>query len=72
MEVNFNELRKSLIRKYNTLVKKARDVDQMPEEGYDHIIEALQELRNDVVIIACLYDEKSGIVSLANEKILVP
>lgn len=71
MEVDFNNLRLSIIHNYNELVKKAANVDQMPEEGYDQIRDHLQRLRNDVVILACCYDDNAGFVSLANEKILV-
>ena len=71
MEVNFNNLRRSIIQNYNTLVEKASNVDRMPEDAYDEIRACLQDLRENVVILACCYDKEAGIVSLANEKILV-
>lgn len=71
MQVDFNNLRRSLIRSYNNLVERAGNVDRFPEEEYDKIREELQALRDDIVILACIYDDESGIISLANEKILV-
>ena len=71
MKVDFNNLRRKLIASYNGLVNTAANTDRMPEEAYDQIREHLEALRNDIVILACIYDEQSGIVSLANEKILV-
>jgi hypothetical protein len=71
MEVNFNDLRRSTIHNYNRLVEKASNVDIIPEEAYDEIRSILQDLRENVVFLACCYDKEAGIVSLANEKILV-
>ena len=71
MEVNFNNLRLSIIQNYNVLVEKASNVDRMPEDAYDEIRTALHDLRENIVILACCYDKEAGIISLANEKILV-
>lgn len=70
MKVDFNNLRRSLIGNYNLLVEKASNCDRMPEEAYDEIRDALEALRINVVTLACCYDKESGIVSLADEKIL--
>lgn len=71
MQVDFNNLRRSLIRHYNTLVEKTTNVDRFPEEEYDKIRKELQALHTDLCTLACIYDNESGIISLANEKILV-
>lgn len=71
MEVDFNSLRQNLINTYNRIVQKASDVDKMPEEGFDLLKKDLNDLRQHIVILACLYDNDAGIHSLANEKILV-
>jgi hypothetical protein len=72
MEVNFNNLRIAIISDYNALVKKVRNTDHFPEEAYDLILPTLQDLRKGIVTLACCYDDESGIVSLADTKILVP
>lgn len=71
MEVDFNNLRRSLIQNYNKLVETVANPDRVPEESYDLIKKNLQHLRNDIVTLACCYDDQAGIVSLADEKILV-
>lgn len=71
MTVDFNDLRRSIIRNYNELVLKAVNVDRMPEDAYDEIRTSLQRLRNDIVILACCYDDAAGVESLANERILI-
>lgn len=71
MQVDFNNLRRSLIRNYNALVEKAANVDRFPEEEYDKIKKELQALRLDICTLACIYDHESGIISLADEKILI-
>lgn len=71
MKVDFNNLRRHLISSYNGLVTAATNPDLMPEESYDQIREPLHDLRQYILGLACIEDEQSGIVSLANEKILV-
>lgn len=71
MEVNFNELRRDIIRDYNNLVKKATNVDKVSEESYEALRANLKAMRDSLVILACCYDDEAGIVSLANEQILV-
>jgi hypothetical protein len=72
MQVHFNNLRRTVINDYNELVKKAMNVDNFPEEAYDEIRPYLINLRNSLAILACIYDTEQGIVSLADEIILVP
>lgn len=71
MKIDFNKLRRVLIQDYNALVEKAANVDHMSEEAYDTIRPHLDDLRKSIVILACLYDESAGVVSLADQKILV-
>lgn len=71
MEVNFNNLRRSIIANYNNLAEKVLNVDRFPEEEYDKIRPELRALRDDICTLACIYDDERGIITLADEKIIV-
>lgn len=71
MTVNINELRKSIVKKYNDLVDLLND--EIERTGGMNTIEIdveeigahLDDLRADIAILMCIYDEESGVESLA-------
>lgn len=72
MEVDFNSLRKNIIRDFNKLVKQVRNPDLVDEQSYENLQKTLSDLRRGIVVIGCIFDDEHGIISLADEEYLVP
>lgn len=75
MNIDFDGLRKNIATAYNELVEILNDKVEDQSSSYnvmldmDEIDKAVNDLRDGIATLICLYEENMGIKSMANMKL---